>query len=102
MKDMKSRKINIALIGCGRISQKHILAIISENKRCELVAICDNNEKQIEKISDFYDSQLKKSNLQLKHLIKLLDKKEFLDYDDTIVSEDSNNISESESIFYDG
>ena len=44
MKNIIPRKIKVAIIGCGRISQKHILAIISENKRCELVAICDNNE----------------------------------------------------------
>jgi UDP-N-acetyl-2-amino-2-deoxyglucuronate dehydrogenase len=86
MKDIKSKKINIALIGCGRISQKHILAIISENKRCDLVAICDNNEKQIEKISDFYDSKLKESNLPLKHLIK------FNDYDELINAKLNNKI----------
>ena len=46
MKNIIPRKIKVAIIGCGRICKKHILAIISENERCELVAICDNNEKK--------------------------------------------------------
>ena len=59
MKNIKFKKINIALVGCGRISQKHILAIISQNKRCELVAICDNNEDRVENIYNFYEKNLK-------------------------------------------
>ena len=61
MKNLISKKIKVAIIGCGRICKKHILAIISENERCELVAICDNNQKKIEDISDFYNSQLKEN-----------------------------------------
>ena len=68
MKDIKSKKIRIALIGCGRISQKHILAIISENKRCELVAICDNNEERVENIYNFYEKNLKEKNIVFKDL----------------------------------
>ena len=70
MKNIITRKIKVAIIGCGRICKKHILAMISENERCELVAICDNNEKQIENISDFHNSQLKERDLPHKHLIK--------------------------------
>ena len=86
MKDIIPRKINIAIIGCGRICKKHILAIISEKERCELVAICDNNEKKIENISNFYNSQLKERNFPLKHLIK------FNVYDELIKAKLNNKI----------
>lgn len=38
------RKIRIAVVGCGRISAKHIDAIEKHNDSLELVALCDNNE----------------------------------------------------------
>ncbi len=40
-------KINIALVGCGRISKNHIKAIIFHNQISSLVAICDPNESMI-------------------------------------------------------
>ena len=36
-------KLNIALIGGGRIAQKHIDAIKLNSKDCKLVAICEKN-----------------------------------------------------------
>jgi len=86
MKNIILRKIKVAIVGCGRICKKHILAIISENKRCELVAICDNNQKKIENISDFYNRQLKEKNFPLRHLIK------FNDYEELINSKINNKI----------
>ncbi len=86
MKNIISRKIKVAIVGCGRICKKHILAIITENKRCELVAICDNNPKKIENISDFYNSKLKEKNFPLKHLFK------FNDYEELINSKINNKI----------
>ena len=35
------RRIRIALVGCGRIAQKHFEAIASHGERLELVAVCD-------------------------------------------------------------
>jgi UDP-N-acetyl-2-amino-2-deoxyglucuronate dehydrogenase len=37
------RKIRIALVGCGRIAQKHFEAIAAHNQRAELVAVCDTD-----------------------------------------------------------
>jgi UDP-N-acetyl-2-amino-2-deoxyglucuronate dehydrogenase len=37
------RNIRIALVGCGRIAQKHFEAIASHSGRIDLVAVCDNN-----------------------------------------------------------
>jgi UDP-N-acetyl-2-amino-2-deoxyglucuronate dehydrogenase len=42
------RKIRIALVGCGRISEKHILAILSESHRVEIAAICDIRSDRLE------------------------------------------------------
>lgn len=53
----KSQKINIALIGCGRISKKHITAIIKEKKRCNLIAICDSSKEKLELTYSFYKEQ---------------------------------------------
>lgn len=35
-----NRKIKFAVVGCGHIGKRH-MRLISENKECELVAICD-------------------------------------------------------------
>ena len=46
--------INIALVGCGRISKKHIDAIVKLNNRCRLVALCDLSKERLRKISELY------------------------------------------------
>lgn len=38
-----TRKIRIALAGCGRIAQKHFEAITAHNKELELAAVCDED-----------------------------------------------------------
>ena len=38
---IKDRKIRMALVGCGRISEKHIEALAHHSDRAELVAVCD-------------------------------------------------------------
>ena len=38
------RKIKVLLVGCGRISKKHIEAIQTHEKDLELVAVCDINK----------------------------------------------------------
>jgi len=86
MENIIPRKIKVAIVGCGRISKKHILAIISEHERCELIAICDNNEKKIENISHFYKSQLKEKNFAINNLII------FNDYEELINSKINNTI----------
>tara|TARA_A100001388_G_C28724928_1_gene478419 strand:+ start:79 stop:1215 length:1137 start_codon:yes stop_codon:yes gene_type:complete len=43
-----NKKIKVAIVGCGRISSNHIKALINENKRAELVAICEPSEERIQ------------------------------------------------------
>lgn len=42
---MTTKKIKIAVIGCGRISAKHFEAIYENREHLELVAICDIDEQ---------------------------------------------------------
>jgi UDP-N-acetyl-2-amino-2-deoxyglucuronate dehydrogenase len=42
------RRIRIALVGCGRISNNHIKAIASHHKRAELVALCDTQPERLQ------------------------------------------------------
>lgn len=44
-----NKKIKIAIIGCGRISNKHFEAIKKHHESLELVAVCDNNSMALEK-----------------------------------------------------
>jgi len=39
------KKIKLALVGCGRISQKHFDAIARHKDNINLVAVCDNDKK---------------------------------------------------------
>ncbi len=47
-KKINMRRINIALVGCGRISKNHIKSINIYSDRTNLVAICDTNAKRLE------------------------------------------------------
>ena len=42
---MKRDKLNIALVGCGRISKSHLKAINKLKSDCNLIALCDENEE---------------------------------------------------------
>ena len=48
-KPIINRKIKIGIVGCGRIFKKHVEAIANNNKRAELVSICDENIDSLEK-----------------------------------------------------
>lgn len=39
------RRISVALVGCGRIAQKHLEAIERHEENLELVAVCDPNDE---------------------------------------------------------
>lgn len=48
-------KIRFALVGCGRISGKHIEALAEHHERAELVAVCDTNARLLSETSDRLD-----------------------------------------------
>lgn len=46
---ISGRKIRFALVGCGRIAQKHFEALEKHGDRTELVAVCDVNPERLRK-----------------------------------------------------
>ncbi|MFP6782653.1 MAG: Gfo/Idh/MocA family oxidoreductase, partial [Gammaproteobacteria bacterium] len=42
--EIKDRKVRFAIVGCGRIAERHFDAIEEHGERCELVAVCDNDK----------------------------------------------------------
>ncbi len=64
------KKINIAIVGLGRISTKHIDAILKNKRFFNLVAVCDNDKSKLLKISKNINTQIYDSFDKL-----LLDKK---------------------------
>ena len=52
---MKHNKIQVALVGCGRISQKHFSAIKEHSSSIKLVAVCDNNPSVLEKHMNLFN-----------------------------------------------
>lgn len=47
-----SRKIKFALIGCGRISGKHLAAIEEHSGNAELVAVCDIDKNTLDDVTN--------------------------------------------------
>ncbi len=72
-KKITDRKINIAVLGCGRISRNHFGAIKKHAQYLELAAVCDNDLSKLEQVSKSYcvpaftdlDSMLKNVNLDI-------------------------------------
>lgn len=48
------RKLKIAIIGCGRISYKHVEAIINNHANAELIAVCDIVEENATRRANEY------------------------------------------------
>ncbi len=49
---IQGRKIRFGLVGCGRISHKHLEAIKQHSSSCELISVCDSNPKILEQIAN--------------------------------------------------
>ena len=52
---IKDRKINIALVGCGRIANNHLKAIEQHQERLSLTALCDTNPEALAKSVEEYN-----------------------------------------------
>jgi UDP-N-acetyl-2-amino-2-deoxyglucuronate dehydrogenase len=52
--EIKDRKIRLAVVGCGRISANHFSSIAKYEDDIELVAVCDNDGRALEKASNEY------------------------------------------------
>lgn len=58
-------KMKFAIIGCGRISYKHIEALINNGEEAELVAVCDIIYENAAKRKDEYSVKLKTSKVKI-------------------------------------
>ena len=43
----------VGLVGCGRISRNHLKSFVLQSNRCRIVALCDVDDKRLEKTIDF-------------------------------------------------
>ncbi|PPK45278.1 putative dehydrogenase [Clostridium algidicarnis DSM 15099] len=57
--------LKFAIIGCGRISHKHIEALINNNKEAVLVSVCDIIEDKAIEIKKQYEDVIKESNVKV-------------------------------------
>ncbi len=46
---LENKIVRIAMVGCGRISEKHLQAFAKNQERCVLVALCDSNNEKVKK-----------------------------------------------------
>jgi len=58
-------KLRFAIIGCGRISYKHIEALINNNKEAELIAVCDIVEEKANERKKQYEEAINNSNVKV-------------------------------------
>lgn len=74
-------KFKFAIIGCGRISHKHIEALVNNSEEAELVAVCDiipeNMDKDVEEYYEFLEEMGFKKEVK-----KYTDYKEMLEKED--------------------
>tara|TARA_A100001388_G_scaffold277253_1_gene267634 strand:+ start:7180 stop:8283 length:1104 start_codon:yes stop_codon:yes gene_type:complete len=79
-------KLKIAIIGCGRISRNHINAIVNENQRCDLIALCDPSKERIINAKNIFKEALKNNNLPSKTI------KTYYDFDSLLEDHKNNKI----------
>lgn len=53
------KKLKFAIIGCGRISYKHVEALVENYEESELISVCDINEEKAEKRKIEYMEKIK-------------------------------------------
>lgn len=58
-------KLKFAILGCGRISYKHIEALINNKDHIELVAVCDLVEEKATERREQYENAIKDSNVEV-------------------------------------
>ena len=49
---IENRKVRFAVVGCGRIYDRHFDALKTHSERAELVAVCDSDRAALEKTAE--------------------------------------------------
>ena len=60
----KKSKLNLAIVGCGRISRNHIHAIVKEHQRVRLAALCDKSKQRLSEAKGYLAEASKEFNLK--------------------------------------
>ena len=86
-----NNKLGFAIIGCGRISPKHIEGVINNYKDARLIAISDKIEEKMNKAIEYYNNYLIEEDLNLdnKELDELKNNevKKYKDYKELLKNE---------------
>ncbi len=76
-------RLKIAILGCGRISDKHIEALADNNLEARLVAVCDILPKRMDNAIKYYNKLIKeKEYIEFQSIKKYMDYKEMLEKND--------------------
>lgn len=73
------QKLNFAIIGCGRISYKHVEAIIKNSEEAKLVAVCDIIKDNAAKRKEEYEKEFLSANVKIYDDYKLMLSQENID-----------------------
>lgn len=94
------QKLKFAIIGCGRISHKHVEALANNLEEAELVAVCDIAPEKMDKVvEEYYEfkNKIKKCNSEDKFLKEVAITREkvkkYADYEAMLQSEDIDVVS---------
>ena len=63
-----NQKINVAIIGCGRIAERHLDAIMFHKSSINIKAICDINNKRLSFVEEFIKKNIDENNKPMKFL----------------------------------
>ena len=69
--------IKMALVGCGRISYKHVEAMVDNQDRVQLVALCDLDRKKAEVRREQFESKTGKTVKIYKNYKEMLEHEDF-------------------------
>jgi len=67
-KTISNRRVRIALVGCGRISRRHIDSIIQHNTNATLVALCDIQQQRLQNAQALIEDNLDRIGLPAYHI----------------------------------
>lgn len=75
-------KLKFAILGCGRISSKHVEALINNYEQAELVAVCDLVEDKAVKLKQQYANGVEREDVKI-----------YIDYKEMLESEEIDVVS---------
>jgi len=66
-------KLRFGIIGCGRVSPKHVEALANNFSKAELVALCDLEEEKAYELKHRYKDQLETKGFDIPEITTYTD-----------------------------